>query len=91
MADRGLGCYLLADDILSKRFCPAHCGFRRCLRAALGPRQHDAWRLAEHLPEADAAEGASAIRGDRYHYADALGDGTLEANGMKEDHMVVGP
>src|SRR5580693_6553723 len=66
------------DGYLSELDRPSRRRRRRRACAADGPRQHDEGRLAQHLPEADAAAGFAAVRRDRHHHAHGLGDGALE-------------
>src|SRR5258705_1454076 len=47
-------------------------------RARDGSRQHDAWRLAAHLAEADAHARAAAIRRHHRHHADHLDTREIE-------------
>src|SRR5580700_8355477 len=46
--------------------------------AAVGSRQHDEGRLAQPLPEVDAAARVAAACCDRDHHDHGLGDGALE-------------
>src|SRR5882757_5486561 len=76
------------DGFLSQHVYPSHRRWRRRAGALVGPPQHDAWRLAEYLAEADALARGAAIRGDRHYYARGLGHGQIGPARIRQELAV---